>query len=66
VQVHYGKGVAIHIGPEPCAGVRKGAGEAAARRDADSRIGAGASVEARDRQFSYDVSLTMLSAALAC
>jgi hypothetical protein len=27
VQVHYDEGVAIHIGPEPCVGVRKdGAG----------------------------------------
>jgi hypothetical protein len=31
VQVPYGEGVAIHIGPEPCADVRKGAGEASAR-----------------------------------
>ena len=30
MQVPYGEGVAIHIGPEPCAGVRKGAGEASA------------------------------------
>jgi len=30
VQVHYDEGVAIHIGPEPCAGVREGAGEASA------------------------------------
>jgi len=30
VQVPYGEGVAIHIGPEPCADVRKGAGEASA------------------------------------
>jgi len=28
VQVHYGEGVAIHIGPEPCACVREDAGEA--------------------------------------
>jgi hypothetical protein len=28
VQVHYGEGVAIHIGPEPCVGIREGAGEA--------------------------------------
>jgi len=28
VQVHYDEGVAIHIGPEPCAGIREGAGEA--------------------------------------
>jgi hypothetical protein len=30
VQVPYDEGVAIHIGPEPCADVRKGAGEASA------------------------------------
>jgi hypothetical protein len=28
VQVHYGEGVAIHIGPEPCGGTREGEGEA--------------------------------------
>jgi hypothetical protein len=28
VQVHYDEGVAIHIGPEPCVGVRKDADEA--------------------------------------
>jgi hypothetical protein len=28
VQVHYEEGVAIHIGPEPCVGVRKDADEA--------------------------------------
>ena len=30
MQVPYGEGVAIHIGPEPCADARKGAGEASA------------------------------------
>ena len=30
MQVHYGEGVAIHIGPEPCVGIREGAGEASA------------------------------------
>ena len=30
VQVPYGEGVAIHTGPEPCAVVRKGGGEASA------------------------------------
>ena len=30
MQVHYDEGVAIHIGPEPCAGIREGAGEASA------------------------------------
>jgi hypothetical protein len=28
VQVHYDEGVAIHIGPEPCASAREGVGEA--------------------------------------
>jgi hypothetical protein len=28
VQVRYGEGVAIHTGPESCAGIREGAGEA--------------------------------------
>jgi hypothetical protein len=28
VEVHYGEGVAIRIGPEPCAGTREGDGEA--------------------------------------
>jgi hypothetical protein len=30
VQVHYDEGVANHIGPEPCAGIREGVGEASA------------------------------------
>ena len=28
MQVHYDEGVANHIGPEPCAGIREGVGEA--------------------------------------
>jgi hypothetical protein len=28
VQVHHGEGVAIHIGPKPCVGIREGVGEA--------------------------------------
>jgi hypothetical protein len=28
VQVHYGEGLASYTGPEPCAGVREGIGEA--------------------------------------
>ena len=28
MHVHYGEGVAIRIGPEPCAGTREGDGEA--------------------------------------
>jgi len=30
VEVHCDEGVATHIGPEPCAGLREGAGEASA------------------------------------
>jgi hypothetical protein len=30
VQVHYDEGVAIRIGPKPCAGIREGIGEASA------------------------------------
>jgi hypothetical protein len=30
VQVHYDEGVATHIGPKPCAGLREDAGEASA------------------------------------
>ena len=30
MQVHFDEGVAIHIGPEPCAGVREDVGEASA------------------------------------
>ena len=30
MQVHYDDGIANHIGPEPCAGIREGVGEASA------------------------------------
>ena len=30
MQVRHDEGVAIHIGPEPCVGIREGAGEASA------------------------------------
>jgi hypothetical protein len=30
VRVHYDEGLATHIGPEPCAGVREDVGEASA------------------------------------
>ena len=30
MEVHYGEGVAIHTGPEPCVGPREGSGEASA------------------------------------
>ena len=41
MQVPYGEGVATHIGPEPCADVRKGAGDASA----GERIGQPLSLE---------------------
>jgi hypothetical protein len=50
VGVHYDEGVANHIGPEPCAGVREGIGEASAgdrigqplSRESDVLLGADA------------------------
>ena len=30
MEVHYDEGIANHIGPEPCAGIREDAGEASA------------------------------------
>ena len=30
MEVHYDEGVAIHVGPEPCAGIREDVGEASA------------------------------------
>jgi hypothetical protein len=35
VKVHYGEGLAIRIGPEPCVGTREGDGEASV----EERIG---------------------------
>ena len=34
MQVHYDEGIANHIGPEPCAGVREDVGEASAGESA--------------------------------
>ncbi len=34
MQVHYDEGIANHIGPEPCAGIREDVGEASARERA--------------------------------
>jgi hypothetical protein len=50
VKVHYGEGVAIHIGPEPCADLREDVGEASVgeragqplSRESDSDRGADA------------------------
>jgi hypothetical protein len=50
VQVRNDEGVAFHIGPEPCVGIREGAGEASA----GERIGQPLS---RDRRFSREPTL---------
>jgi hypothetical protein len=42
VQVHCDEGVAIHIGPEPCAGLREGAGEASAGERTGQPLSCGA------------------------
>jgi len=46
VQVHCDEGVANHIGPEPCAGIREDAGEASA----GDRIGQPLSCEMNDNR----------------
>lgn len=44
MRVHYDEGVAIHIGPEPCAGICEGAGEASVGERAGQPL-------SRDRNF---------------
>jgi hypothetical protein len=39
VEVHYDEGVARHIGPEPCAGIREDAGEASVAEHAGQPLG---------------------------
>ena len=39
VQVHCDEGAAIHIGPEPCGGIREGVGEASAGERGMSALG---------------------------
>jgi hypothetical protein len=39
VRVRHDEGVATHIDPEPCAGIREAAGEAAGEASARERIG---------------------------
>ena len=51
MQVRNDEGVAIDIGPEPCVGIREGAGEASA----GERIGQPLS---RDRRFSREPTLS--------
>ena len=45
MQVHYDEGIANHIGPEPCAGIREDVGEASAGERAGQPL-------SRDRKLS--------------
>jgi hypothetical protein len=54
VEVRRNEGVATHIGPEPCAGIREGVGEASA----GERIGQPLSRESVISQGADDVSLS--------
>jgi hypothetical protein len=51
VQVHYDEGVASHIGPEPCAGIREGAGEASVGEHAGQPL-------SRERMISWAPTLS--------
>jgi hypothetical protein len=51
VEVHYDEGVAIHVGPEPCAGICEDVGEASA----GERVGQPLS---RERMFSREPTLS--------
>ena len=42
MQVHYDEGVAIHIGPEPCVGVREDGDEASAGESTGRPLSRGA------------------------
>ena len=50
MQVHYDEGIANHIGPEPCAGIREDVGEASARERAGQPL-------SRDRKLSPGAAL---------
>ena len=49
MQVHYGEGVAIRIGPEPCAVTREGGGEASVGEHSGPPISAVGHGPLRDR-----------------
>lgn len=53
-QVHYDEGVANHIGPESCAGIRKDAGEASVGKHAGQPL-------SRERMFSRVSTLSTLA-----
>jgi len=66
VQVHYDEGVANHIGPEPCAGIREDVGEASAgeragqplSRDRKLILGADAVCVAEGKTFECAIAST--------
>lgn len=51
MEVHYDEGVAIHIGPEPCVGIREGVGEASAGECIGQPL-------SRERMFSREPTLS--------
>ena len=51
MEVHCDEGVAIHIGPEPCAGIREDVGEASARECIGQPL-------SRERMFSREPTLS--------
>jgi hypothetical protein len=51
VEVHYDEGVAIHVGPEPCVGIREGVGEASAGECIGQPL-------SRERMFSREPTLS--------
>jgi len=51
VQVHHDEGVASHIDPEPCAGIREGAGEASVGEHAGQPL-------SRERMISWAPTLS--------
>ena len=51
MEVRYDEGVAIHVGPEPCAGVREDAGEASAGERTGQPL-------SRERVFSREPTLS--------
>ena len=51
MEVHYDEGIAIHIGPEPCAGIREDVGEASAGERTGQPL-------SRERMFSREPTLS--------
>ena len=51
MEVHYDEGIATHIGPEPCVGIREGVGEASAGECIGQPL-------SRERMFSREPTLS--------